>query len=357
MGLLGSSICWHSLFVCDSSFSVNSLHNVFEFSFEFSHLSVDGTGISLGVSIEPLETVFGKFDNGFLVLVGEGVLDLIIVHGVLHGEAVVLQLVLGFNLLGNSLIISLESLGVLEHLFDLVLGESSLIVGDGDSLLLSGVLVGGGDVKDTIGINLEGNNNLWNSSGSWWDSIEVEFTEDMVITGHLSLSFENLNEDTGLVVSVSGEVLGLLGWDGGVSLDNVGHNTSNSLDSHGKWGDIEEKELLSLFVTLSGKDGSLDGGTVSDSFIWVDGLVECLSVEEVGEHGLNLWDSGGSTDQNDLVDLSLSDTGILEDVLNWWHTFLEEIHAEFLELSSGDVGVVVLSLSKGLALNWGLMCR
>jgi hypothetical protein len=36
---------------------------------------------------------------------------------------------------------------------------------------------------------------LWNTSGSWWDTLKVEFTEDMVILGLLSLSFKDLNGD------------------------------------------------------------------------------------------------------------------------------------------------------------------
>jgi hypothetical protein len=159
-----------------------------------------------------------------------------------------------------------------------------------------------------------------------------------------------------LVVLIGGESLGLLGWDSGVSVNDVGHNSTSGLDTHGKWGDIEEKELLSLLVSLSGKDSSLDGGTVSNSLIWVNRFVEGLSVEEIGKHGLNLWDSCGSTDKNDFMNLSLTNLGILEDVFDWWHTFSEEVHAEFLELSSGDIGVVIFTFSEGFALNWGLMC-
>jgi hypothetical protein len=178
----------------------------------------------------------------------------------------------------------------------------------------------------------------------------------MVVLGHLSLSLEDLDVDSRLVVLIGSESLGLLSWDGGVSVDDVSHNSSSSLDTHGKWGNIEEKKLLSLLVTLSGKDSSLDSSSVGNSLIRVDGFVEDLSVEEIGEHGLNLWDSSGSTDENDLVNLSLTNLSILEDVLDWRHALSEKVHAELLELGSGDVGVVVLTFSKGLALNRGLMC-
>merc|ERR1719284_871369 len=103
-------------------------------------------------------------------------------------------------------------------------------------------------------------------------------------------------------------------------------------------------------ITLSGKDGSLDSSSVSNSLIRIDGLVEGLSVEEVRKHGLDLWDSGRSTNKNDFVNLSLTNGGILEDVLDWRHVLSEKVHAELLELGSGDVGVVVLkdaSIGKG----------
>ena len=271
-------------------------------------------------------------------------------------EAVVFESVFGLDLLGLDIILRLEFLGILNHLLDILFGESTLVVGDGNFVLLTRCFINSRDVKDTVGINIEGNLDLWNTSCSWWDTLKVEFTKLVVILSHLSLTFEYLDVDTWLVILISSESLRLLGWDGGVSLDDVSHDTTGGLDTHGKWGDIKEQKLRGLLVTLTSKDGSLDGGTVSDSLIWVNRFVEGLSVEEVGEHGLNLWDSGGSTDENDLVDLTFTNSGVLQDVLDWWHTFSEKIHAKLLELGSGNVGVVVLTFSKSLALNWGLMC-
>ena len=179
----------------------------------------------------------------------------------------------------------------------------------------------------------------------------------MVILNHTSLSFVDLDFDSGLVVGISGEDLGLFGRDSGVSGDNNTHNTSNGLNTLGKRGDIEEEHILDRLVSLSTENGSLDGSTVGNSLIGVDGLVEDLSVEEVGEHGLDLGDSGGSTNEDNLVNLSLGHIGILEDVFYWGHALSEEINAELLELGTGHVVGEVFSFSKGLALNDGLMGR
>lgn len=95
------------------------------------------------------------------------------------------------------------------------------------------------DVHDTIFIDIEGNFDLRLSSGGGRDSIEVEFSKRVIIFGHLSFSFEDLDEDTGLVIGISGEDLRFFGGDGGVSGDQVGHDSSGGFNSEGKRGDIE----------------------------------------------------------------------------------------------------------------------
>merc|ERR1712021_37302 len=269
---------WHTLVWWTTSLLVDSHHNWVEFSLEFLLFALNSITISLWVALKPLETFLGNGSDSGLLLFGEDTLELLFVKSVLHLEAVVL---------------------------DSLFGESTLIVGNGNLLRFSSSLILGGNVKDTIGINIEGDLNLRNTSWGWWDTFKVEFTELMVILGHFSLTFENLDHDTGLVVSISGEDLGFLGWDSGVSLDEASHDTASGLNTHGEWGDIKKKELGSLLVTLSGKDGSLDGSTVSNSLIGVDGLVENLTIEEIGKHLLDLWDSSGSTDKDDLVNLVL----------------------------------------------------
>jgi len=313
-------------------------------------------GLSSG-RFEPLEDLLGAFSDSSSIFFGEFILHLLVIELVLHLEAVVLESVFLLNSVLDLVILVLELLGIGDELVNFLLGETALIVGDGDLLVLTGSLVHGRDVEDTVGIDIEGNLNLGSTSGSWGNSFEVEFTELMVILGHTSLSFEDLDEDTGLVISVGGESLGLLGGDGSVSGDEVSHDTTGGLDTLRKRGNIEEEHILDRLVSLSTENGSLDGSTVCNSLIGVDGLVEDLSVEEVGEHGLDLGDSGGSTNEDNLVNLSLGHIGILEDVFYWGHALSEEINAELLELGTGHVVGEVFSFSKGLALNDGLMGR
>jgi len=126
------------------------------------------------------------------------------------------------------------------------------------------------------------------------------------------------------------------------------------LNTSGKGHNIEEEEILNSVGLVTIEDSGLDGGTVSNSLIGVDGLVELLTVEEVGEELLDLGDTGGATNKDDFVNLVLGDVGILKDLLNWGHALSEVGSAKFLELGTGKVGGVVLTFSEGLAEDFGL---
>ena len=177
----------------------------------------------------------------------------------------------------------------------------------------------------------------------------------MVILSHLTLALEDLDVDTWLVVRVGREGLTLLGGDAGVAGNDDSHDTTSGLDTLREGRDIKEEKVLDLVATLTLEDSGLNGGTVGDSLIGVDGAVQGLSVEEVGEHGLDLGDSGGTTDENDLVDLSLGGVGVGQDLLNWGHALSEEINAELLESGTVEGEGEILTFGKGLALNHGLM--
>lgn len=70
-----------------------------------------------------------------------------------------------------------------------------------------------------------------NSSGQW------------AIGLHKYEVKQYLNGDGGLLVLVSGEDLGLLGWDNSVSGDQFGHDTTNGFNTKGERRNIQEKNI------------------------------------------------------------------------------------------------------------------
>ena len=58
---------------------------------------------------------------------------------------------------------------------------------------LSGSLLEGRDVQDTVGVNVEGNLDLRNSSGGGRDTRKVELSEQVAVLGPGTLSLEDLD--------------------------------------------------------------------------------------------------------------------------------------------------------------------
>merc|ERR1719188_45144 len=139
-----------------------------------------------------------------------------------------------------------------------VLGQTTLVVGDGDLVLLASALVTGRHIQDTVGVYVKGDLNLRNSSWSWRNTSEVKLAEEMVVLGHCSLSLIDLDGDSWLIVRVGGEGLGLLGGDGGVPLDQGGHHSSSGLNTKRQGSNIQEQDVTNLTGMVSSKDGSLN---------------------------------------------------------------------------------------------------
>ena len=306
------------------------------------------------VGLEPLVELVNFFVDLLLVGIVELTLRGSFGDGVLHGEGVVLKTVLGFDAFLLFLVGLFELGSITNHLLNVVLGEATLVIGDGDLVLLTGALFFGRDVEDTVGINVEGDLNLRNTAGGGRDAGEIEGTEGVVVLGHGAFTFEDLDVDSGLVVGVGGEDLRLLGGDSGVALDEGGHDTTGGLDTEGEGGDVEEEETFGLLGLTTVEDEGLDGSTVGDGLIRVDGLVEFLTTEEVRDEGLNLGDTGGATDKDDFVDGALVDLGVGEDALDGLEGGAEEVTAELLEAGTGDGGGEVDVVVEGVDFDGGL---
>jgi hypothetical protein len=311
-----------------------------------------------GVRVDPLN---GLVDLGLellLVIGRELLLNLGVGDGVLERVGVGLEAVLGTDTGSLSLILLLVLLSLGEHALDLLLGKTTLVVGDDDLVGLAGTLLEGRDVHDTVGINVEGDLNLGDTTRGRGDTGKLELAEKVVVLGAGTLTLEDLDQDTGLVVGEGREGLGLLGGDGGVALDEGGHDTTSGLDTERQRGDVEKKDLVGrLGRSVTGKDGSLDGSAVGNSLIGVNGLVGLLATEEVGDHLLDLGDTSGTTDENDLVDGGLVDLGVTESTLNGLHGATEQVLAELLESGTSEGGVEVDTLEQGVDLEGGLSRR
>jgi len=121
--------------------------------------------------------------------------------------------------------------GVGQHALDIVLGQTTLVVGDDNLVGLSGTLLDGRDVHDTIGIHVEGDLDLWYTTRGRRNAGKLEFTHEVVVLGTSTLTLVDLDEHTRLVVREGRESFGLLGGDSLVARDELGHDTTSSFDT------------------------------------------------------------------------------------------------------------------------------
>ena len=238
---------------------------------------------------------------------------------------------------GLALLVSLSVLlGVLDHGLDLGIGETGA-GGDGDGLVLVGGLVLRVDVDDGVGVNVEGDLDLGDTTVGRGDTNELEVSKHLVVLDKLTLTLVDLDLDSGLHVGSGGEGLGLLGGDGGVTVDQTGEDTAKGLDTEGEGSDIEQENVSDL----TSKDSTLDGGTNGDSLIGVDGLGG-LTAEDGLDGFVDLGHTGHTTDQDDVLDVTRLETGILKGLADGLSGAGNERVNQGLELSTGHLQVDVL---------------
>ena len=137
-------------------------------------------------------------------------------------------------------------------------------------LLLAGTQILSGYIYDTVGIDIEGNLDLRDSSGSGSNTVQTELSEGLIILGELTLTLYYVDIYCGLIISSGREDLALLGRNGCISLDQSGSNTTHGLDGQRQRSYIQKKDIAGTCIT--GKLTTLDRSTDCYALIRVQGL-------------------------------------------------------------------------------------
>lgn len=159
------------------------------------------------MSRHPIFHLLYLIQQGLSIPLIDFTLGSIVIEGMLDIHTVSLQGISGLDTLSHLLILIFEFFSLLYQSFYLLLGQTALIICDSDLSISIGGLISGLDVHDTICVDLEGNFDLGYTTRGRRNTIEIELTQQVVISGHLSLSLEDLNEHTRLVVTVCSEDL------------------------------------------------------------------------------------------------------------------------------------------------------
>mmetsp|Transcript_48717 Transcript_48717/g.91272 ORF Transcript_48717/g.91272 Transcript_48717/m.91272 type:complete len:527 (-) Transcript_48717:171-1751(-) len=231
------------------------------------------------------------------------------------------------------LVLVSELLGLPDHLLNLLLRETALVVRDGDLLALARALVLSTHVQDAVGVDLKGHLNLGLSARGRRDPTKLELSKQVVVLGHGPFALVDLNVHGGLIVLVSGESLGLLGGNDRVARDQLRHHAAHSLNAQGQRRHIQQQQVLASFAA---QDAGLHSSSVSHGLVRVDASVWLLAVEEVLDQLLHLGDACGTAHQHDLIHLVLLEAGILQHLLHRLKGVLEEVVVELLKARAGE---------------------
>ncbi len=131
------------------------------------------------------------------------------------------------------------------NLFDLLFGQAA---GGGnlDGLLLAGSQILGRDMDDPVGIDIEGDLDLRQTPGSRRNAGQLETAEGLVISRHLPLALKDMDGNGRLIVGGGGKDLAFLGRDGGIFLDQLGHDTAQGLYPQGKRSHVEKQNIFDV---------------------------------------------------------------------------------------------------------------
>merc|ERR1719379_1543050 len=321
-------------------------------------LLLDLLSVGLRVAREPVLPILDGIIDGLLLVLVHLLTETLVVarsfNGRLHRMDVAVESVASVDALLGKLVLLRELLGLADHLLDLLLSQTALVVRDGDLLRRARALVLGADVEDAVRVDLESNLDLRLSTRGRGDAGHVELAELVVVLRHRPLTLEDLDGHGRLVVLVRGEDLALLRRDHGVARDELRHDAANGLDTERERGHVEEEEVG---AALTGEDTGLDRSAVRDRLVRVDATVGLLAVEEVLDQRLHLRDAGGAADQDDLVNLRLLQARVVHDVLHRPEGLLEEVAAELLEARAGQGLGEVLAVEESLDLETSLVRR
>ena len=265
------------------------------------------SGGRLSLSVDPIGGLLDGVQEHVLVFGVQLVIETLRVAGLGLGLEIVdvgRQGVESFDALLLNFVLSGKFLSSRNHAVNL-LCEWPLLVGDGDRLRFTGAaaLIGGENPHDTVGVDLECDLDLGNTTRGGADPGEFEPAEEIVLLGQRMLTLEDLNRNGGLVVGGSGEDLTLAGGDDSVTGDELGHDTTSGLDTESDGVDIDDDDITEALIT--GEDTALNCGTIGNCLIRVDalgGLLSKIFLEDL----LDLGDTSGTTDENYLHDMSVA---------------------------------------------------
>ncbi len=193
-------------------------------------------------------------------------------------------------------------------------------------LLLAGTQILCGNVHDAVRVDIECDLDLRDAARRRRDAVELEQAELLVVAREFTLALQHVDLHLGLAVRGGGEDLALLGRDGGVAVNDLGHDAAHGFHAQRKRGDIQQQQALNLAAENAG----LNRGADCDALVGVDAL-ERLLADKVLDRILHGGDPRGAADHQHLADLGDLKPGILQGLAHRAHRLFDEVGGQLVE--------------------------
>ena len=141
-------------------------------------------------------------------------------------------------------------------------------------------------MHDSVCIDVESDFDLRHTARCGRKVDELELAERLVELRHFALALEHVDLNRRLIVFRSGEHLGTTSRDGGVALDELGHDRTLGFNTERKRCDVEKENVLDLALEHASLNGSADG----DDLVGIHALMRI-----VARHFLDEIDNGRHT--------------------------------------------------------------
>ena len=165
----------------------------------------------------------------------------------------------------------------------------------------------------------------------------MEPAERARVPGQLALALQDVHLDARLVVRRGRENLALARRNRGVTLDELGHDAAQSLDTQRQRRDVEEKQILDL----AAQHARLHGRADRHDLVRVHTLVG-LAAEELAHQLLDLGDARAAPDQDHLVDVGRLHARVLESLLHGREGAFKQVAGQPLKLSPAQFHLEML---------------
>ncbi len=198
-------------------------------------------------------------------------------------------------------------------------------------LLLAGAQILCGDIDDTVGIDIKGNLDLWDSPHGWWYAVQVKSSDGAVLCGHWALALEYVNLDRWLIIRSRGKNFGLLCRDSGIGFDELGKYAAQGFNTHGEWGDIEQQNIFHFTAQNTALDSCSDSYHLIRiyAFRW-------YTAKEIFNNFLDSRNPGGSSYQDNFINLGGGDAGIFKSFAAGLYGRLDQFIVKLFELRAGE---------------------